>query len=917
MKIPTAWIKNHLGRTISDDRLVEALAQAGIEIEGYDPAQAIDKRVVVGLVKKVAQHPNADKLRVAEVSTGEHKYTVVCGAPNLAEGQKVAFAQIGSVLPGGEQIREAKLRGEVSQGMICSAKELGLGDDHSGIIVLSEDTEAGQPVAELFPAVNVVDIKTPFNRFDVLSVIGLAREVAAFANVALKAGEPKLPSLNKGPKLKLATDEKAVPRFVVAELELGKLKELPELHLLEATGTRSISPVVDVTNFVMWEWGQPLHAYDADKVKGSLGVRFAKPGEKLTTLDGVERKLTKEDLIIIDDAGPVGLAGVMGGERTEVTSLTKRILLEAATFDAAAVRKTAKRHGLRSEASARFERGLPVQLAPLAAARAIELLTEVAAAKLTGVTDELRVWPWVQRIGLRRSKLNRLLGAELSFDEAINSLNKLGIQSERFDLTGEAKKHLGKPYVWGANFKQNGTEGFDCSYLVDYIYSLIGQKVGHSAAQQYGLGSAAALTDLQPGDVLFRGGPWKKLKSEDRGGVSHDAIYLGNGKVVEAADYVRMDSDWQQLPDSDRQVKISPLDSITEDPQYLGARRFVDDINDWISVPAVPWWRPDLKLEEDLIEEIVRVIGYDRVPATLPAWRPRSLQFDQRTPKLWRLKEVLSSLGLFEVMTYSFVSEGQVAELGLEPKSHLKVHNPMSQEQAYLRRSPLPNLLAVAARNDRYAKAFGMYEITRVFEPQSQHSELPREPYRLSVLVKQAQPYSRVKGLLDGLAQVLGLTLEVETSAKDLNFLPGRGAVVRLGKRKIGLIGQLNPQLVERHKIHGEAAYLELDADAILGAAPEVIYQHVSKFPSVLRDLNLRLPVSKTWAEVRNVIRSTELAEPEFVNDFYGVGEGQKNLAVRLVMTDPGKTLTDQEAEQRVREIVAELKKRLGAELAE
>lgn len=910
MKVAIPWIKHYLGKAVSDDKLVAALAQAGIEIEDYLPAQDINRKVVVGKVKKVAQHPNADKLRLAKVDTGEHIFDVVCGAPNLAEGQKVAFATVGSTLPGGEEIREAKLRGEVSQGMICSARELGLGDDHTGIIILPPTAKVGQPVAELLPAVAVVDIKTPFNRFDVLSVVGLAREAAAFSGAKLTFKEPAPLKPDGVAKLLPLADQRIVPRFVVAEIELGSHKELAGRAWLEASGTRLISPVVDVTNFVMWELGQPLHAYDADKVKGGLGVRFAKPGETLVTLDGVTRKLGREDLIIVDEAGPVGLAGVMGGQRTEVSASTKRILLEAATFDAATVRKAAKRHGLRSEASARFERGLPVQLAPVALARAAELI----GGRVKGVTDELRVWPWTQRIGLRHSKLTRFLGSDISVEEAVGALNKLGIQSEKFDLIAEAKKHLGKPYKWGANFKQDGTSCFDCGYFLDYIFSLIGVMVGHTAPQIMDSGRPVKLSDLRPGDTLFRDGKWVNADPKERNNVSHVAMYIGDGKIIHAENYHRVNGEWEEMPAKDQMVRIDPVEVITEDPHFHEARRHLDDINDWISVPAVPWWRPDLKTEEDLIEEIARVVGYDRLPATLPAWRPSSLQFDRQTPRLWRLKDLLAGCGLFEVMTYSFISEDQIERHGSDPKHHLKVANPLSQEQAYLRRSPLPSLLAAAARNDRYARQFGMFEITRVFQPGSGRAELPREPQRLAILVKTAdQAYARVKGVLDALEQAGAPSLRVKAE-KSPEFLPGRSAVLLDGKRRVGQIGQLHPDLVERSGVSGEVGYLEIDLEAALPAAARQAVA-VPKFPPVLRDLNLRLPVETTWAEVKEAIIQTGLAEPQFVNDYYP-GGGEKNLAVRLVMTDPHQTLTDQEAEQRVREILVMLKKRLGAELA-
>jgi phenylalanyl-tRNA synthetase beta subunit len=919
MKVSTTWLKKSLRRTISDRDLADALELAGIEVEQLISSTAIDKKVVVGLIKKCIQHPNADRLKLTEIEVPGRILHIVCGALNVRTGLKVAVAQVGATLPSGDVITQAKLRGEVSEGMLCSGRELGLNDDYDGLIELDSELKIGTKLSDIYPADGQLDLTTAANRSDLQSIVGLAREAAALGkNELVEANLEPLEATKTRPMIRLDVTPELTGRFMLAELKLAKPNtgsDRQRAAWLATSGVRAISPVVDVTNFTMIEQGQPLHAYDADKVRGAIVVRHAKAGEKLTTLDGIARKLTTADLVIADDSGAIGLAGVMGGAATEVDAKTKRIYLEAATFHGPTVRKMAKRHGLRSEASARFERGLPIQLPPFALARAAQLLEHDLGAKLVGVSDELRVWPWIQRIGLRRSQLERVLGIKVSAKEAIEALGRVGIEAKAFDIVAEAKSHLGKPYIWGASFKTHRAEGFDCSYLIDYLYSLIGLAVGHTAKQQFESGHAVELDDLRPGDVLFRGGPWVKLKKDERGGVSHNAIYLGGGKVVEAADYHRVNGQWEQLHEGKSGVLITAVADITEDPEYLGARRYADDLDDFISVTEIPWWRPDLKLPEDLIEEVVRVIGYDRIPATLPAWRPREVVFDRQRAWRRRLREVLFGSGLFEVMTYSFVSEVQLRELGSDPKHYLKLENPLSSEQAYLRRSPLPSLLATLGSNAKYSREVGLYEFTGVFEPKVK-GKLPDEPEVLAIIWRtQQNAYGQVKGLLDRLENELGVGLEV-TATADGPFAPGRGGEVCLGKKSAGWIGQLPPDLARRHKLTGEIAYLELNLDVLLASAQPTVYRPASRFPSARRDLAVVVSETVTWQQLHDEAVADGLAEVTFLSDYRGsdLPGGKKSMAMRLEMTAPDHTLSEAEVEDRLHQIQVRLKRRLGAE---
>ena len=781
MKISTSWINELLGRTmLNDQELAQALEQAGMEVEQISSSTPIDEKVIVAVVKKVVQHPGADRLKLAQVLTGSGEVGIVCGAPNLREGQKVALAQIGAVLPGGEKIQKAKLRGEVSEGMICSEFELGIGKDHNGILVLADDEVVGTTLCDLYPADSVIDLKTPANRFDVQSMWGLAREVAAMVDVQPVVPSPPPVSGSKaGPEVRPGA---LAGRYMLARVTVNQSSPSPAevVARLRVSGMRSVSPVVDVTNYVMLETGQPLHAFDAAKVKLPLAVRGAQDGERLVTLDGVERKLTPEDVVIADASGPVALAGVMGGAASEVGADTKEILLESAAFDAVTVRKMAKRHGLRTEASARMERSLPVELPPIGLARGVELMQQWAGGKLVAVSDQLNVQPKPRRLELDAGRLSRLLGTEVTAAEAQSALKRLGIETE----FGETSK---------------GSRSKPQTHLV--------------------------------------------------------------------------------------------------------------------VVPEVPWWRPDLQLAEDLVEEVVRVIGYDRIPSTLPSWRPQRVVFDRVRSKLRRLREVLYGAGLFEVITYSFVSEAQLEHLGLEPLKHLKLRNPLSVEQAYLRSTLLPSHLAVLARNRGYAKSVGLYEMSNVFLKRGP-GEQPYEPHRLAVtMVQPANALAQAKGVLDALARELNVPVRVDSKPWDV-FVPGRSGEVVLtaaGKlQSVGRIGQLRPELLRRLKIDGEVAYAEVDLAPLTAAATDRVFAGVDRFPVIQRDVSVVLVNDVPWQAVADALEHYRV---EYVGEYRGseIPAGSRSLTLRFTLANPDRTPTEAEASELESTLLSRLERKFGA----
>jgi phenylalanyl-tRNA synthetase beta chain len=767
MNISSNWIKEHLGRTILDaEQIIQALERAGIEVEQVISSPEIDRNVVVGLITKVIQHPNADKLRLVDVKTSQRELRIVCGAPNVREGMKVAVAQVGAVLPSGDTIEEVKLRGELSEGMICSQRELGIGSDHTGIMGLPSDTLPGTLLCDLYPSDTIIDIKTQANRFDIQSIIGLAREVAAMTGLTLRPMSlPKLTSADKGPRV---LPSPISDRYMLALLNVPHNSSSPWdiIARLQACGMRTISPVVDATNYAMIETGQPLHSFDAAKVTLPIEVRFARSRESLTTLDGVTRNLTVEDLVIADRKGPIALAGVMGGLQTEVTSQTRQILLESAVFDAIAVRKTARRHNLRTEASARYERALPTQLPPLGLARAVDLIQSITGGQLVDLTDVSKPLLNERRITISSSRVSQIIGIDISYEQIAESLAKLQI-----------------------------------------VASVIN-------------------TDTKKARIVA-------------------------------------------LPEGE----LHPLQEITCE---------------------IPWWRPDLQITEDIAEEVVRVIGYDKIPSSIPVWRPKRLVFDNQQSYLRKLRDLLYGAGLFEVMTYSFVSADKLMQLGGSLQNHLKLKNPLSSEQAYLRSDLLPSHLAVLEKNRTYAKIMGFYEISKVFVKTSKGKQ-PDEPLLLGITMNRPENvYRYIKGLLDEIAQALNLKIEVKP-AHNQEFAPGRSGDIYLLKDRIGRIGQVYPEHVSSLKVLGDVAFLELDLSLLLKHRTVKKFNAIERYPVIERDLSIVVPIEVLWSAICEAARPFSIT---FIEDYYGkeLGSGYKAVTLRINLTGVDRTPTEAQA---------------------
>ncbi|MDT0171229.1 phenylalanine--tRNA ligase subunit beta [Pseudarthrobacter sp. BRE9] len=844
MRIPLSWLREFAAvpaDATAEDVMAE-LVKVGFEEEAvHRPTDTLKGPVVVGQVLSLVKEPQTNGktinwCQVRVVPEGQEQTLtgdgidpsgvqgIICGAHNFVEGDKVVVTLPGAVLPGDFHISARKTYGHLSAGMIASVRELGIGEDHDGILVLSRiglDPEIGTDAMELLGLYDeAAEINVTPDRGYAFSIRGVAREYAhatgtAFTDPATKVNAPA--ELSGGYGVKINDDapiygKPGCDRFVARTVRgLDATRPTPPwmVSRLRLAGIRSISLPVDISNYVMLELGQPTHCYDLDKLSGDIVVRRASAGEKISTLDGKERTLDAEDLLITDDSGAIGIAGVMGGAATEVSDTTSNVLVEAAHFDEVSIGRSRRRHKLPSEASKRFERGVDWQVAGTAAQRVVDLLVELAGGTADEAGTDVGTAPETITIGLPAGFAAARIGIDFTEEQIVTSLEDLGA-------------------------------------------------------------------------------------------------------VVE-----KSDGGWSVTP---------------------------------------PTWRSDLETKEDLSEEIARLVGYDKIPATLPVAPPgRGLTRVQQQRR--RLIQSLADAGLTEVLSYPFVSKAAndtfgVAEQGAE-RSAVKLANPISEEQGFLRTSILPGLIEVAKRNhSRGFRDLALFESGLVFLPAGKtgtesipplgakpdaevldalYDGVPDQPFHVAaVLTGHDSPAAaghtpRMWDWADALdvarlaGDVLGVDLVVSQGSHQA-FHPGRTArlALRTGET-VGYAGELHPKLLAASDMPARSVALELNADALFEAAPDVIVaRHISTFPVATQDVALVVPADVPADEVLAALRegAGELLEDVALFDVYagkGIEEGRKSLAFGLRFRAPDRTLTADEASAAREQAVALAAERFGA----
>jgi phenylalanyl-tRNA synthetase beta chain len=821
VKVSLKWLRDYVDITVTSTELAGRLTMAGLEVGSIQAVGGAWDKIVVGEVVAVAPHPNADRLTLATVNLGSEQITVICGAPNISAGQKIAFAHLGARLIDGHTgqpavLKPAKIRGVVSEGMVCSEKELGLSDEHEGILVLPPDAPVGTAL-DAYLGDAILDLEITPNRPDCLSVIGIAREVAALTDRPLRL--PEIHYEETGDPIEsLASIQIAAPdlcpRYCASLVTGIKIGPSPGWlqQRLNSCGMRPINNVVDITNYVMLEYGQPLHAFDYRKLKGGRVIlRRARKGETITTLDGSKRTLSPDMLVIADKEKAIAVAGIMGGLDSEVTDETDAVLLESANFNQSVIRRGCSRLQFQSEASMRFDKGLNSELPLAPLRRATQLLVEVAGGRAArGLID---IYPGKQEpapVLLAPNEVKRISGLEVSKEEMLKVLRALG---------------------------------FEC-----------------------------------------------------------------------------------REGDSDPGVSVS-----------------------------VPYWRSDIKCPVDLVEEVVRIIGYERVPVTrlgspLPEQKfnlsPEARQGSPRD----KLRNILTGLGFQEILTYSLVSLDKlqklspVLELTVAP---LKVANPMSREQEYLRTSLRAGLLATLAHNRKFEQAgIRLFEIGKVFMPQ--HSpviaslsepkgkqsqgerELPEERVMLCAVLAGPRvelswqsdaaqlDFFDAKGVVQGLLSQVGLKAVFETG-DDGGLFPGKRAGITVDGERIGVVGELHPKVAQAFELSGDACLIELDLETLLSRlAPVRQYEPIPRFPGVTRDIALVVDEQVSYGRVEVIIRSFPLVTKVTLFDLYRgeqIAGGKKSFAMRIVYRSPKHTLTDEEVDRIQERILGKLNEELGATL--
>jgi phenylalanyl-tRNA synthetase beta chain len=813
MRVPLTWLREYCDPDLDVNGIEERLTMTGTKVEAiHHHGVSEPERFVVGRVLACERHPDADRLSVCEVDLGpaapDRPATIVCGAPNVAAGQTVAVATPGAVMPDGMKIKRAKLRGVASEGMILAEQELAIGggDRTEGILVLDDDELApGAPLASVLPiATAVLELEITPNRPDCLGVYGVARELHAATGAALApqpwdedpGSEGALPSsAGGGPLAEVEVRcPDLCPRFTARVFEHVTVAQSPPWlkARLSAAGQRPINNVVDITNYVMLLCSQPLHAFDLDRVAGGrLVVRRARDGEQVQTLDGQTRTLDGEMVMIEDADGPTSIAGLMGGARSEVGVQTTRVLMEVANWNGPNIHRSSWALGLRSEASARFEKGLPPEQCMYAQALATRLMIELCGATVVPGTIDV------------------------------------GDRSE------------------------------------------IGQQA-----------SARAIHLREARVRAILGVPVARERQEE---------------ILQALDF-----ETSQAPDG-------------------------------LDVGVPPLRRADVTREADLIEEVARIDGLEKLPATLPPRRPAGLlSHEQRLRR--RAVDALVGRGLYEVVGWTFTSPATLARLrlpGEDPRStSVALENPLSEDQSLLRTTLFGSLLDIAAHNaTRGTSDMQLFEVGTVFRVADativEHSALAillagrLTPADWRAPESPTADLFAAKAMLEALAEALRVP-DLSFTPEAQPFLhPGRSATMLLGETQAGWLGELHPLVAESWGLAGVAC-LEIDFDLLIAHALRPKYVDLVDYPVVLRDLAVGVAEEIPSGEVVRAIRDVagELLVDVQVFDVYigsQAGPGNKSIAMHLKFQAPDRTLTDDEVKLLIDRILRHLHETFGA----
>lgn len=788
MKFSESWLREWVNLDISSDELLEQLTLLGLEVDDYASAGGDFEGVVVGEIKEAEQHPDADRLRVCKVDGGTGElHNVVCGAPNARVGIKVPFAQVGAVLPGNFKIKKAKLRGVESFGMLCSAKELELSEESDGLHELPVDAPVGKTLNEYLDLNDhIIEIDLTPNRGDCLNIRGIAREISTRNSTAMI--EPMVSAAATTHEdtfpVEIAKDS-CCARFcgrVIRGIDTSATTPLWMVEKLRRCGVRSISPSVDVTNFVMLEMGQPMHAFDLNKLSGGIKVRLAEQGEKVKLLDGREVELDSDTTVIADHNKAVAIAGIMGGDETGVTTDTNDIMLEAALFMPRGIAGKPRRYNAYTDSAQRFERGIDSDIQPFGIERATKLLVDIVGGEV-GPVFEVRNDAHqrsFEQVSLKRERLDRFLGVGVPDEKVADIFDRLGIKA------------------------------------------------------------------------------------------------------------TTTDDGWQATS---------------------------------------PSWRWDIAIEEDLIEEVARVHGFNHIPRTNPAWVPTIAQSSESAMPANILPQLLVDRGYQEAVCYSFVDGRQ--KVFAPDIEALALANPISEDLGEMRHTLWLGLCDVMQSNiNRQQNDIKLFECGLKFVPQG--NDLIQKKV-ISGLVSGNRSGEHWSGPAAA-ADFYDVKADVEAllhaaSGAEFSIVPGEhpalhpgiSAAIKSSEETVGWLGSLHPKLQKTLDLSQVPIMFEIDLDS-LEQVRVPVYKEISKFPSVRRDLAVILDQEIPFSAIKACVEkhATEIVRDVSLLDVYagkGITKGLRSVALGLILQDFSSTLGDIDIEKAMSQILDGLSKDLGATL--
>ncbi|NQY26798.1 MAG: phenylalanine--tRNA ligase subunit beta [Piscirickettsiaceae bacterium] len=788
MKFSEKWLREWVNPDIDSATLVAQLTQAGLEVDAVEPVAGDFSGVVVGQVVSVEPHPDANKLRCCKVDIASDEYlSIVCGAANVREGLKIPVAVVGSILPGNFKIKKAKLRGVESFGMLCGASEIGLIDNVNGLMELADDAPVGTDFREYLDLDDVsIDVDLTPNRSDCLGIAGIAREVGVLTGCDVTQWPEEKVAEQSTMQFDVTVEAPAdCPSYVGRVIEAVNVQATTPLWMqekLRRSGLRSISPVVDVTNYVMLELGQPMHAFDLEKLKGGITVRLANKEEKITLLDGQEIEISENTLVIADQTSAQALAGIMGGEASSVTDATQNLFLEAAFFNPTSIAGRARAYGLHTDSSHRFERGVDPKLARKAIERASALLLDIVggqAGPITEVVSESDL-PKAAVINLRADRIKRVLGIAIEAEHVEDQLTRLGMNVE---------------------------------------------------ANEEG---------------------------------------------------------WQV---------------------------------------TAPSFRFDIEIEVDLIEELGRLYGYDKLPETRPQGTVLTTNISEHTLATHRLQSLLVDRGYQEAITYSFVDPNIQQHLAIEGEQAIALANPISADLSVMRTSLWPGLVQALVHNlNRQHDRIRLFEVGRIFTGTSDNVEQHRQIGGIVCGSRYAEQWSEKQRPVD----FYDVKADVEALLNlggndDIHFVveqhpalhPGQTARIYNGDNAIGWIGALHPRLNKPLEINTRVYVFELNLSSVLSAQVPS-FESLSKFPMIRRDLALLVDTHINAGEIDRCLRGvrSDILKSIQLFDVYsgeGVEDGKKSLAIAFHLQHSDRTLTDDEVDTLIDSVAQSMLEQVGA----